>query len=210
MMIRAKGRITSLLALAGLLAACGNGDAGNSAGNAEIAGVEIETRPVQEGDVPGRDCLAVIWQGQAAPERPFDRENDLVEGGSIACATASTASQFRSALADLRRAAQSGDRAALLREVGLPLVYIDKTGTVREFAAQADLDEAFEEVFNEDVLTILRRLDFEQITVVPNKGAYIDLGALWLMVPETGARPRLVTVNLVAAAEAAAARRARE
>ena len=151
-----------------------------------------------------RDCLLVVWDQQITPDRNFDRANDLAEGGLISCATGTSASQYEAALSDLREAASGNDRDALLRELDIPLLYIDATGNRRDLQDTDLADRDFEEVFSPEMLALMRGLDLAEMTVVPEQGGFFELGAIWLSPGEPGGRPRLVTVNRQALAEAAA------
>lgn len=152
-----------------------------------------------------QDCLLLVWDKQQVRDEEYDRANDKVEGGAISCVTGSTPTQFRAAIADLQAAARSGDRKRMLRELGLPLLYIDANGKSRELKSPEMVEAAFDEVFDATTLQALGRMDLKHMTVVPEQGAFFELGSLWLVVPEPGARPRLVTVNQQALSEAAAA-----
>ena len=114
-------------------------------------------------------------------------------------------SQFEAALAAIRTAAASGDRAGLLAELGIPLLYIDGDGNRRELQQDDLADTLFDEVFSPEVLALLRRVRLEDLTVVPDQGAFVELGSVWLVVDSLGGRPRIVTVNRQALGEAAAA-----
>ncbi|MCJ7421705.1 hypothetical protein [Sphingomicrobium astaxanthinifaciens] len=208
MVIRVKAE---LFALAGLLSLAACQEAQDPAMQA-LDEAQVDGAKVAPGSTAAEDCLLVIWEvreqagdfgGDA--ERDYDRSHDEAAGGAISCATATSASQFEKTLKALRDAASSGDRAATLAEAGIPLLFIDEDGTSRELTEVRALEEAFDEVFTQKTLERMRSLALEQMTVIPDKGAFFDLGALWLVVPETGARPKLVTVNSQAAAEAAAA-----
>jgi len=153
----------------------------------------------------GRDCLVVVWEQQAAPDREFDRANDLAEGGLISCATGTSASQFEATLSALRDAASGDDRDALLGEVGIPLLYIDAEGNRRDLLETDLAERDFAEVFSPEMLALMRGLSLADMTVVPEQGGFFRLGAIWLTAGEPGGRPRLVTVNRQALAEAAAA-----
>ncbi len=98
----------------------------------------------------------------------------------------------------------------MLREVNIPLVYIDGAGARRALDGPATLDAVFDEVFDGATMMMLQRLDLSQMTVVPEqKGGFFELGSLWLVVDRPGARPRIVTVNRQAILEAAEAARAK-
>lgn len=185
-------RTAALAALALSLAGCGS------------SAPPPSEDPIAAAD-PVEDCLVLVWQQQAEPAEQFDRENDLVEGGAISCATGTSASQFEAALAAIRAAAASGDKASLLAELGIPLLYIDASGNRRELRQDELADALFDEVFSPDVLALLRRVQLEDLTVVPDQGAFVELGAVWLVVDSLGGRPRIVTVNRQALSEAAAA-----
>lgn len=152
-----------------------------------------------------RDCLVVVWEQQASPDRDFDRANDLAEGGLISCATGTSASQFEATLSALRNAASGDDRDALLGEVGIPLLYIDSEGNRRDLLETDLAAREFAEVFSPDMLALMRELSLSDMTVVPEQGGFFQLGAIWLTAGEPGGRPRLVTINRQALAEAAAA-----
>ena len=151
------------------------------------------------------ECLALVWQAQAAPNKAFDRAHDRADGGAISCATGTSASQFAAALAAIRSAAAKHDDAALIAEIGLPLLYIDAAGNKRELDRTALTADAGE-VFSPPVKAVLGRLSLEDLSVVPQQGAFADLGAVWLVTGRTGGRPRIVTVDRQALDEAAAAR----
>ncbi|MBU1255149.1 MAG: hypothetical protein KKE69_12280 [Alphaproteobacteria bacterium] len=152
------------------------------------------------------DCLLMVWSNQQERDIEFDRAHDLVDGGAISCATGTSPSQFQAAIEALRAAARSGDSRRVLAEVGIPLLYIDRAGQ------SVELDEAraaalADEVFDAELMRTLERLDLADMTVVPERGGFFELGSLWLVVDQEGGRPRLVTVNRQALAEAADAAR---
>ncbi len=152
------------------------------------------------------DCLLMVWSNQKQRDITFDRAHDLVDGGAISCATGTSPSQFQAALDALGEAARSGDSRRVLAEVGIPLLYIDRAGN------RVELDEAraealAEEVFDAELMRTLERLDLKDMTVVPERGGFFELGSLWLVVDQQGGRPRLVTVNRQALAESADAAR---
>ncbi|MGB3797357.1 MAG: hypothetical protein WA957_13770 [Alteraurantiacibacter sp.] len=155
-----------------------------------------------------RDCLLVVWDQQAEPDRNFDRANDNAEGGLISCATGTTASQYEEALVALRNAASGNDRNALLGALDIPLLYIDANGDRRDLLDTDLADREFEEVFSPEMLAMMRDLDLSEMTVVPDQGGFFELGAIWLSPGEPGGRPRLVTVNRQALVEAAKSARA--
>ena len=189
------------VACAGALVAC-SPSAGDTEG-ADPPPAQPATELAQKPD----NCLLVVWQDQPARDERFDLANDSADGGAISCATGTSASQFASAFAAIRSAARSEDKAAILDEVGLPLMYIDTEGERRELTDPGDVDAAFAEVFDEDVLALLRDIDLDALTVVPDQGAFVQLGSVWLVVDRNGGRPRIVTVNRQALGEAAAAAR---
>ncbi len=154
------------------------------------------------------DCLLLVWSNQNAPEVEFDRSHDAAEGGAISCATGTSPSQFEAAIAALRDAARSGNKARMLEEIGLPLMYIDASGNRRELNGRRDVDAVFDEVFDPHTLNALGRLDLSAMTVGGERGGFFELGALWLVVDEDGGRPRLVTINRQALDEAAQAAKA--
>lgn len=173
-----------------------------------VAACQPSSQPVEQpvATAPAEDCLLVVWEREGRANAEFDRANDRASGGAISCATGVSASRFDAALTALRTAARSGDRAAILREVGLPLLYIDATGHRRELTDPASVNAAFDEVFSPSVVNLLQRVRIEDMEVVDGQGAFFELGALWLVVGEDG-RPRVVTVNAQALGEAAAAAR---
>lgn len=153
------------------------------------------------------DCLLMVWSSQEERDVEFDRRNDDVDGGAISCATGTSASQFEAAINALKKAAVSGNKARLLDEVGLPLRYIDAEGNQHTIEERAEIERMFDEVFTPFVLDLLQRIDLKEMTVEQDSGGFFELGALWLVVDESGARPRLVTVNHQALDEAAEAAR---
>ena len=166
--------------------------------------------PPETGPTPASDnCLLVVWQDQKTRDEQFDLAHDSASGGAISCATGTSASQFANAFTAIRSAARAQDKAAILNEVGLPLLYIDANGKRRELTASDDVDAAFSEVFDDNVLALLRDVDLDALTVVPDQGAFVRLGSVWLVVNRSGGRPRIVTVNKQALGEAADAVRAK-
>jgi hypothetical protein len=150
-----------------------------------------------------------VWQRQREPDQAFDSAHDSAEGGAISCATGSSASQFEAALAAIRAAAKSRDKAGLLDQLGIPLLYIDAAGNRRELQRPEMVEAVFDEVFSPATMALLERVRLEDLTVVAGEGAFLELGAIWLVVDEPGGRPRIATVNRQALDEAAqAARRA--
>ncbi|MBH5322241.1 hypothetical protein [Aurantiacibacter sediminis] len=148
------------------------------------------------------DCLTDLWSNQPDPNRAFDRAHDLAEGGSISCATGTTPSEFEAMLADIRQAASSQDRAALLREIEVPLLYIDHAGERRDMPESMEVEAHFDEIFPPEMLDLLKRIELEDMTVVPDQGGFFELGSVWLVATERGGRPRLRTVNQQALNEA--------
>lgn len=155
----------------------------------------------------GEDCLVLVWDKQPDRDEAFDRANDTVaKGGAISCATGTSPSRYERVLARLRNAATRRDKAALLAEIGIPLLYIDETGERRLLEGE-DLDAAFDDAFPPEVLEVLATAQLQDMTVVPEEGGFFRLGALWLVVDEPGGEPKLVSVNQQALSEAAAAAR---
>lgn len=153
------------------------------------------------------DCLLLVWSSQTDRRAAFDRDHDLVDGGAISCATGTSASQFDAAIAALREAARSGNKAHLLEQVGMPLLFIDAEGNRREIEDRDEVEAVFDEVFDPAMLALLQRLDLSQMSVAKDQGGYFELGALWLVVDRGGGRPRLMTVNRQALDEALEAAR---
>lgn len=173
-----------------------------------VADRQSDPAPTEVASSPDDECLLLVWKGQDAPQRDFDRANDVAKGGAISCATGGSASQFDAALAAIREAAASGDKKRILAEVGIPMMYIDPSGQRREMT-QAEVEQTFDEVFTPEMIELLKRVDLADMTVVPEQGAFFELGAVWLVVDPQERRPRIVTVNSQALGEAAeAARRA--
>ena len=192
-----------LIATASALAACTPADEDGPAQDEQQQAEEV-----LEASQPD-DCLLMVWSNQEERDLDFDRANDLVDGGAISCATGTSPSQFEAALAALREAAKSGDRARLLEQVGIPLLYIDKDGERVELD-QDQIEALFDEVFDDELMGLLGRLDLKDMTVA-EQGGFFELGSVWLVVDKEGSKPRLVTVNRQALEEAAeAARRAAE
>lgn len=192
-------RLAGGLAPALLIAACGNEEAPGQAPSTEAV-----TLPAT---AASGECLVLVWQKQVAPNEEFDRTHDLTDGGAISCATGTSASQFEAALAAIREAAASGDRAGLLAYLGIPLLYIDRDGNRRELEEPDKVEAVFDEVFTPETMRLLERVRLEDLTVVSGQGAFVELGSIWLVVDEPGGRPRIATVNQQALGEAAAAAR---
>lgn len=191
----------SLIFLALLAGACSPADQTNAAQEPETllsAGADA-SKP--------DDCLLLVWSNQEERKVDFDRKHDFVDGGAISCATGTSASQFEAAIEALREAAASGDKARLLEQVGLPLLYIDAKGNRREIRDREEVETIFDDIFDPSMLDLLQRLDLSHMSVAKDQGAFFELGALWLVVDRDGGRPRLVTVNRQALAEAAEAAR---
>ena len=94
----------------------------------------------------------------------------------------------------------------MLEQLGLPLLYIDRDGEQVELDDD-QIDALYDEVFDARLIGAIERLDLSQMTVVPERGGFFELGSIWLVVDKMGARPRLVTVNRQALDEAAGAAR---
>ncbi|MFW2348793.1 hypothetical protein [Qipengyuania sp.] len=153
------------------------------------------------------DCLLLVWSDQKERNARFDRDHDFVDGGAISCATGTSASQFDTAIHALREAAKSGNKARLLEQLGLPLLYIDAQGERREIEDRAEVEAVFDEIFDPSMLALLQRLDLSRMSVAKDQGGYFELGAVWLVVDQGGGRPRLMTVNRQALDEALEAAR---
>ena len=163
--------------------------------------------------VDGCQMIGTWWAGRsgsAAKDQPpvpgqtTQREWRSVNGFSILVAVFRIAAQ--EFLREIRAAAQADDKAAILQEIGLPLLYIDDEGNRRELTDPGDVDARFSEVFDQDVLALLRRIDLDGLTVVPDQGAFLELGSIWLVVDRKGGRPRIVTINKQALGEAGPAK----
>lgn len=189
-----------------LLAACGQAPPATPPERTTSARDAILASATQS---PAEDCLLLVWERQAAigatSDTDFDRANDRAEGGAISCATGSSPSQFEAALETIRAASRRGDKAAILHEVGIPVLHIDAEGNRRELTAREDVEAAFDEVFDAGILDMMKTVDLDDMAVVEGKGGYFELGSLWLVVPEPGERPKIVTVNRQALGEAASA-----
>lgn len=154
-------------------------------------------------DTAREDCLLLVWGEQTERDVEFDRANDTVEGGAISCSTGTSPSQFRSAITAIREAARSGNKARMLEEIGIPLMYIDSDGERRPLEDRETIENLFDEVFDQRMIATLQNLDLGDMTVVPDQGAFFELGSLWLVVDEKGGRPSIVTVNRQALDDAA-------
>ena len=157
---------------------------------------------VAKGEAAPGDCLLLVWSSQKERNPQFDRDHDFVEGGAISCATGTSASQFDVAISTLRDAARSGDKARLLCEVGLPLLYIDGDGKRREIKDRTEVEAVFDEIFDPAMIEVLQKLDLSRMSVAKDQGGFFELGAIWLVVDRDGGRPRLMTVNRQALDEA--------
>lgn len=193
-------KLTLLFSTGVVLAACSNADE-----RAERPDAMLLSSAQAAADPD--DCLLMVWSSQEERDVDFDRENDVADGGAISCATGTSASQFDAAIAALRDAAVSGNKRRILEEIGLPLLYIDADGERREIEERDEIDRVFDEIFDASMLEVLQKLDLKRMTVEKGQGGFFELGALWLVVDESGGRPRLVTVNREALDEAAEAAR---
>ncbi|APE28370.1 hypothetical protein [Aurantiacibacter gangjinensis] len=178
-------------------------DSGGEMTSMEVSVPDVAASAVAEAE---RDCLLVVWEQQDEPNRDFDRAHDMVEGGLISCATGTSASQFDSAIRAIREAADSDDPASMLSQMEIPLLYIDENGERQELADTELSQSAFAAVLTPEMREQLRNLDLEDMTVVPEQGGFFALGAIWLGTSEPGGRPRLLTINRQALAEATSAR----
>lgn len=197
----------SCLLAAALLAACSPIAEGEQAvALSEERHGEGEPTPLERAlDTARDDCLLLVWGEQEKRDVAFDRANDLAEGGAISCATGTTASQFRAAITAIREAAQSGNKARMLEEIGIPMLYIDAEGNRRPLEDREAIEALFDKVFDPRMLEVLQRIELDEMTVVQDQGAFFELGTLWLVVDEAGGRPRIVTVNRQALDDAAEA-----
>ncbi len=194
----------TMLMLAGIASACspvaGERTAEDPARQRLLETVEAEASPN-----PADNCLLMVWSEQDDPNIEFDRKHDAVKGGAISCATGASPSQFEAAVSALRDAAKSGDKARILEQVGIPLLYVTDTGERRELT-EDELNSLFDEVFDDNMLDLLQRLDLSQMTVEKGQGGFFELGSLWLIVDDSG-QPRVMTVNRQALGEAASVAR---
>ena len=196
-------RLTLTVALTGaLVGACSQ--AGGEAAD-EAAGSQQLLETITEQDDPDavENCLLLVWSEEEEPDIEFDRANDVVTGGAISCATGASPSRFDAAIAALREAARSGDKALILEQLGIPLLYIDENGE-RQDLTEEQVEALFDDIFDPNMLDMLQRLDLSQMTVEKEKGAFFALGSLWFVVDEKG-QPKVVTVNRQALLEAATA-----
>ena len=157
---------------------------------------EAQAHMLREANSDPEDCLLLVWSNQREREVEFDRRHDFVDGGAISCATGTSASRFEAVIATLREAARSGNKARILDQVGLPLLYIDATGTRRELESRAEVEAVFDDIFDAYMIARLQRLDLSRMSVAS------EHGALWLVVDRQGGKPRLMTVNRQALDEA--------
>ena len=201
-----------LLAALLFLPSCGMITDGAEPSAEEVVATETSAGEVSpEIAVPEpQDCLPALWAQQGNPNRQFDRANDIIEGGSISCATGTTPSEFEAMLSDIRQAAASGNRTALLQEIDVPLLFIDDLGERRDMPREEAIEQHFDEIFSPEMLDLLRRIRLEDMTVVPEQGGFFELGSVWLVATEQGGRPRLRTVNRQALNEAIIAAAAEE
>lgn len=196
-------RLCALFAGGCLLSACSpiDGDA-----TAEEPSEERLLETIDEQARGAADsCLLMVWSEEVEPDIEFDRANDVVKGGAISCTTGASPSRFEAAIGALREAARSGNKARILEQLGVPLLYIDEKGE-RQDLAEEQVEALFDDIFDARMLDMLQRLDLSQMTVEKDQGAFFELGTLWLVVDESG-RPQVVTVNRQALVEAAEAAR---
>lgn len=196
-------RLTLTVALTGaLVGACSRAE-GEATDEAPGSQQLLETIAEQDDPDAIENCLLLVWSKEEKPDIEFDRANDVVKGGAISCATGASPSRFEAAIAALREAARSGDKARILAQLGIPLLYIDENGE-RQDLTEEQVEALFDDIFDPNMLDMLQRLDLSQMTVEKEKGAFFALGSLWLVVDEKG-QPKVVTVNRQALLEAATA-----
>ena len=196
-------RLTLTVALTGALVGACSQAGGEAADEAPGSQQLLETIIEQEDPDAVENCLLLVWSEEEEPDIDFDRANDVVTGGAISCATGASPSRFEAAIAALREAARSGDKARILAQLGIPLLYIDENGE-RQDLTEEQVEALFDDIFDSDMLDMLQRLDLSQMTVEQERGAFFALGSLWLVVDENG-QPKVVTVNRQALLEAATA-----
>ena len=192
---------TPFLALAALLSlsACGEAD---GVPEAEGPVVIPEDLPADVQDQALASCLDRLWEDDADDAvRIYDRQNDIIDGVSISCTMSTTATKLFDVMKAIRDAAQSRDRAVMLQAIGLPLLYIDAEGNPHQMKDQAAIEAAFDKVFTPGLIEVLTNLDPQDIKVRPDQGIFVELGALWLVVPEGETQPRIVTIDLQALEE---------
>ena len=187
--------VLALLVLAG----CGQAPQGD-----QFAGMASGSPSPDRISVTPDSCLLLVWDAARPQDAAFDKANDIVEGGSISCATGSTAGQFEQTLSSARQAADTQDMASLVAMSAEPLLYIDARGERHEYPDRNALSVDAASVFAPEILTVFRTAQLTDLTVAPQDGAFLALGTVWLSVPATGAAPQIRTINLQAAAEAEA------
>lgn len=161
---------------------------------------ERQATPVAQ--VRIQDCLHSVWQNQPAPDAAFDRAHDRASGGSISCATGTSASRFSETIAALRGAAMARDKERLIGRIALPLLYIDAAGNRSEMATRAEVEARFDEIVDPAMLALLERIELDYMTVSNGEGGFFALGALWLAASEPGGPPKIITINHQALGEA--------
>ena len=134
--------------------------------------VEAQANMLREANSDPEDCLLLVWSNQRERDVEFDRRHDFVDGGAISCATGTSASRFEAVIATLREAARSGNKARILDQVGLPLLYIDATGTRRELESRAEVEAVFDEIFDAYMIARLQRLDLSRMSVASDQGGF--------------------------------------
>ena len=150
------------------------------------------------------NCLVAVWEAQRDPDQGFDRAHDTVEGGAISCATGTSATEYAAAIDDIRRAADREDRAGLLANTHSEVLYLDAVGEPRTLNGQAAIVQAYADVFDRDMMVLMRNLRLSDMAVETGSGGYFALGALWLAPDGPGGRPRIVTINRQALGESLA------
>ena len=156
---------------------------------------------------PGRSggatsCLLLVWDAAPSPDVQFDRANDAVEGGTISCGVGTSPSQLNQALEKMNKAAAADDRAALAQMLAPKLTFIDREGNRTSYADGSRVEEDLDAIFAPDVLSVLAKAELSQVTVVPDQGAFLALGGIWLATGETGGVPQIRTINRQALVEA--------
>ena len=147
-------------------------------------------------------CLSLIWAAQGRQDNDFDRVNDTIVGGSIACNMGTSATAVSNGLKAIRAAALSADPRQMATVIRFPLQFIDAAGNRRTIPNEAQLRGQFETVFDRQVLRRLSRIGIQEMEIVGSEGAMFDLGGIWIAVAEQGGQPKLITINKQAIGEA--------
>lgn len=102
--------------------------------------------------------------------------------------------EVRRLLAELRDAAQRGDKSALASAMHYPFTTYDRGSPVREYRTTADVLADYDAIFTLKVLDALRESDYESL-FVRDQGAMVGRGEVWLLQYDDGVRIKAINAG---------------